>query len=168
MLHYVIFAILISLTNAEQNFEIEDIPIEHFVHDDAENDAFDVELMPRSSRSLFPELNVEDNPFLLDTTKNIGVRRVRQVDQSDFVTSSSKEKKQLVQTLGQPLEISVIEAENTTQKSTKPDTVPLNIDVRDEVNFLINDFIRFRRASEQDNLNGDGSSEEKVFKKQSR
>lgn len=154
---------IIQLSRAD-NFEIEDIPIEHFEHAEAQSDAFDVELMPRSSRSLFPNFGYrtlqEDIPQLQDKYKltdfehlfeNVPVTTLRKKRNVDTDQDILRE-------LGKPLELAVIEPEAESKDVSSLATTSRKLN--DRRGFAINDFIRFKRETEQDDMIKDTDKEE--------
>lgn len=159
--------LVIQFTNADKYFEFEDIPIEHYEHDEAQSGAFDVELMPRSSRSLFTHLDHRtshtNSPGLYDGNKfgdfeklfeNIPIVTLREKRNAKF-------DEEAVRDLGKPLELSVLETENlhgSNNGSSEVITTTKANNIGDR--FSINDFIRFRRSSEQDDMNKEPSDED--------
>lgn len=161
-----LFIFLIQFTNADKYFEFEDIPIEHYEHADAPSGAFDVELMPRSSRSLFTNFgdpnSQRNSPHQYENTKlsdfeklfeNIPIVTLRRKRNAKFDEEAVKE-------LGKPLELDVIEPEklNSSNNTNIEDSTTQKTNSKSDT-FLINDFIRFRRSSEQDDMNKDPSAE---------
>lgn len=165
MLFGLLLVLVVQFTSAEKYFEFEDIPIERYEHADAQSDSFDVELMPRSSRSLFPNFeshNLERNiPIQYDGSKlsdfekifqNVPIINLRKRRNAKFDEDTVKE-------LGKPLELDVIEPENITESTIESTENP--IPKQNKRSLTINDFIRFRRSSEQDDMNKDESNEDK-------
>lgn len=155
-----LLVLVVQHVNSEKYFEFEDIPIERYEHAEAQTDSFDVELMPRSSRSLFSNFNSQkipiqqDDPKISDFEKlfeNVPVINLRKKRNAKFDADTVKE-------LGKPLELDVIEPENLTD--SRPIESQNTSEKQDKRNLSINDFIRFRRSSEQDDLNKETDKEE--------
>lgn len=164
MIFRLLLLLTVQFTNADKYFEIEDIPIEHFEHAEALKDAFDVELMPpRSSRSLFPNFGYhsfhtkipeqQGDTKITDFEKlfeNVPVSTLRRKRHAKLENNIFKE-------LGKPLELAAMVPTNTTEnagRSNDGNTVSSTTQNLKKLNtFAINDFIRFKRSSEQDDLN---------------
>lgn len=174
MIFGLILVLVVQLIKADNYFEFEDIPIERYEHVEGQGDYFDVELMPRSSRSLFSNFgsrNVEKHfPIEYEEDKvgnfeklfeNVPVVNLRK-------KRSAKFDEKVIKELGKPLELDVIEPENITEISN--DTTE-NKETKLEQNnkiYTINDFIRFRRSSEIDDMNGNGKVEKNNGNKEKR
>lgn len=164
----VLLILAVHHVESDKYFEFEDIPIEHYDHADAQTDSIDVELMPRSSRSLFSNFNSQktpiphDDPHLSDFEKffeNVPVINLRKKRNAKFDVDAVKE-------LGKPLELHVIEPESYTEG--EPVERKNASERQNKRSLAINDFIRFRRSSEQDDMNKDTEMEEKKPDNESR
>ncbi|KAJ8964775.1 hypothetical protein NQ317_007721 [Molorchus minor] len=186
MLIFLLLGVTLRLT---ETFQIEDIPIENFSFEkeDVENGAVDVELMPRQQRSpsedpkdyffnrnLYEQSrfdSVEDIPrpgglgsFNEEPTKPRHKRDVTEISPGE---RDDREVKSLVRKLGKPLELVVMDAENMTSGIESSNTnLPIVDDVGETDNFLINDFIRFRRDVDSNNKAGEDITKVKDLMKQ--
>lgn len=153
--------LIVQLIDAETFFEFEDIPIEHFEHEDAKSDAFDVELMPRSSRSLFHQFGLRNPPkssqLQPSDSKLTDFHKLFQNIPAETFRKKRNVRlnEDILKKLGKPLEISHMTTENFTEMTTSS---PQKVNKRNTL--AINDFIRFKRASELDDLNKDSSGED--------
>nr|CAI5865574.1 unnamed protein product [Callosobruchus analis] len=130
---------------AEQYFQIQDIPIEQFVKTDFEDDAIDFELMPRHPRSFLESQ--------LDETSAEQVARSRSrrdVDETSTTQTTPIDLTSIVNDIGKPLELVIIDPDNITEKPLGTVTEFPITDETEDNNVLINDYIRFRRNAGQD------------------
>lgn len=148
MIPYIKILLLIQLSTCQQFYQIEDIPIEHFEQTDLQDDDMDFELMPRSARSYF------DGPSSkIDLDEPINVRKIR--SKREATTSKPTEKtpaESIIIGLGKPLEVAQIEPENLTLAEEAASAPPASLSAGDEREMDVNDFIRFRRSPELENM----------------
>ncbi|CAH1957552.1 unnamed protein product [Acanthoscelides obtectus] len=133
--------LLLSCSSAisQQYYQIEDIPIEQFVQTELEDDAIDFELMPRQPRS-FLKSQLDKT-----TSDQSRPRSRRDISVTPTTLSTPIDITSIVNDIGKPLELVIIDPDNTTEK---PLGVVTELPVTDETednNVLINDYIRFRR-----------------------
>lgn len=180
--------ILLGATLTSAYHHIDDIPIEHFnfEHGDPQNNAMDIELMPRFQKSVHISESVEDPKeyFFSSSYSQYGDnyydgasnsdeysgedgkgRIKREATESTITTTTSpadeSDRKSIVTTLGKPLELDVIDPENITEKTE--DGVIVAVESGEDSNFLINDFIRFRRSAEAERMAQDVANLKKLM-----
>ncbi|XP_050502115.1 uncharacterized protein LOC114326850 isoform X2 [Diabrotica virgifera virgifera] len=141
-------------TAAQQSSQFEDIPIEHYVHNDHQNDEIDVELMPRSPKLLSiaqnsnPDTNIDTHnhrhPYFEELTSQI----IKSRSKRDITTERPIT---VLEKIGQPLELFTVDKENTTDRYVNTSVIKKN-ETENNLNgtLQINDFLRFRRALQTD------------------
>lgn len=185
MIFHIFLGATLSLAGAYH--QIDDIPIEHFNfdHGDLQNNAMDIELMPRFQKSIHVSESVEDpkeyffsssysqyGDSYLDGDSNseeysgeddMTKRIKREAIESTTLSAEAAEndRKSIVTTLGKPLELEVIDPENITEKTA--DGVIVAVESDESSNFLINDFIRFKRSTETERMAKDVASLKKLM-----
>lgn len=185
---FVLILLGITLNLANAYHHIDDIPIEHFnfEHGDPQNNAMDIELMPRFQKSVHISESVEDPKeyFFSSSYSQYGdnyydgapnseeysgeddkkERIKREVIESPITTMAPAEendRQSIVTTLGKPLELDVIDPENMTEKTE--DGVIVAVESDESSNFLINDFIRFKRSAETERMAKDVANLKKLM-----
>ncbi|KAJ8912201.1 hypothetical protein NQ315_003805 [Exocentrus adspersus] len=168
-------------------YQIEDIPIEHFNfdHGDLQNNAMDIELMPRFQKSIHITESDEDPKeyFFRSSYSQFGDSYFDGVPSSEETSSEDKgeskerykretteppptekpDRKSIVTTLGKPLELAVMDPEDITEKSEEGVVVAVENDSDENTNFLINDFIRFKRAATTEKMEEDTADVKKLM-----
>uniref|UniRef100_A0A6P7F5U7 Uncharacterized protein LOC114326850 n=1 Tax=Diabrotica virgifera virgifera TaxID=50390 RepID=A0A6P7F5U7_DIAVI len=141
-------------TAAQQSSQFEDIPIEHYVHNDHQNDEIDVELMPRSPKLLSiaqnsnPDTNIDTHnrrhPYFEELTSQI----IKSRSKRDITTERPIT---VLEKIGQPLELFTVDKENITDQYVNTSVIKKN-KTENNLNgtLQINDFLRFRRALQTD------------------
>ncbi|KAJ8927277.1 hypothetical protein NQ314_020280, partial [Rhamnusium bicolor] len=165
-----------------------------FEHDDVQNNHMDIELMPRFQRS-FPIYEDDPKEYFFRTTRSDyedkhfddvkdvprpggfnsynenkegknNVRNKREAVESTSLKHDGRERKSIMRRLGKPLELAVIDPESITEG---PDEISTDLSIIDKTsetnNFLINDFIRFKRATATERMPDDVLNLKNLMKK---
>lgn len=150
-------------TAAQDSYQIEDIPIEHYVHEDIQHDEIDVELMPRSIKKISSskDNDYEENRHIKYYFEDLPYRTKRnQKNRSKRDILAKQSQKIINETIGQPLKVLVIE--NITEKldaNMERNGKELDIDK----NVLINDFIKFKRSVTHNTEDGQTENSRRYF-----
>ncbi|CAG9759809.1 unnamed protein product [Ceutorhynchus assimilis] len=159
---------LIQICQPQDYGYIDDIPIESYDHGDHQENEMDLELLPvRHGRSFSLDEDSEKQFFRsmksfddLDESRNFDFHQnnprhsfhLRERNKRNTPSSLGSSKKSssliaLVKSLGKPLEITALDTRNLTEKEDKAENRMTSEENKDLDDVGINDFIRFRRST---------------------